>query len=281
MRGATLTLTRYAPLARYAPLVLIVPLAVVNFYLVGLNAAVMVTGSDALDFAIYQLAIDRYPDGTLYDEGPWFYVWRYSPIAVYPLALVAWIGETAWRALHFVALIALPGWTRLIALASYPFWFDVAAGNVMIFIVVLAFWAMRGNRWATGGLLVTALLIPRPLMVPLVAWILWKRPEWRWPFAGLFVLNAVAVLTTGYGDEWLERLIVTGGDEMGATINFAPSALIGAWWLLAAIPLAAWAFWRGYPATSGVLLQPYWIPYYLLMVLADRRAAPTSRRGGG
>ncbi len=51
--------------------------------------------------------------------------------------------------------------------------------------------------------------------------------------------------------------------------NVAPSAIIGPVWIVLAIPLAVWAFRAQRPALSGLLLQPYWLPYYLLILLAD------------
>lgn len=254
-------------LTRALPLPIAVAAAAASLAVSGVYIAAMLAGSDALDFAVYQLAIKRFADGALYDFGPVWYGWRYSPVAVFPLALVVPLGETVWRLLHVAAVFALPGWTRWIVLASFPFWFDVMAGNVMTFVFVATFWALRGNRWATGALLVTALLVPRPLMLPLVVWILWTRPEWRVPFALVTVAHTAIALATY--PEWFALIVWAGGAQVGSAVNLAPSALVGVWWMLVAVPLAAWAWWRGRPALSGLLLQPYWLPYYLLMPLAD------------
>lgn len=262
--------------ALYAALALLV---VTNLLMVALQIALIVSGSDALDWIVYGVMVERFEDGTLYQPAEWWYGPRYSPVAVLPMVAIAWVGETAWRALHLVALLALPGWTRLIALASYPFWLDVHAGNIMAFVLVAAFWALRGNRWAIGATLVIALLVPRPMMLPLAAWLLWQHPGWRWPFVGLFVAHAVGVVASGYAVEWAVTLIgaADSGSGVGSWLNVAPSALVGLWWMLAAVPLSAYAFWRGYPATAGLLLQPYWLPQYLLMPLADRWERPASR----
>lgn len=251
-------------------------LAIANFFMVALQGAVILTGSNALDWHTYAEAVHRWGSDDLYVRTEWWYGWRYSPVSIPVFAVVAWMSVTAWRILHFVALIALPGWRRWIALASYPFWFDVHAGNVVIFVVVAAYWALRGNRWGIAATLLLALLIPRPMMVPLVAWIVWKHPAWRLPFTAMFVIHALAVLATGYADDWL-RVLMGATSEIGQDINAAPSAFLGLWWMLAAFPLAVWAFWRGYPATAGLLLQPYWLPQYLLMPLADRWERPASR----
>lgn len=248
-----------------------------NLLMVALQGTLILSGSDALDWHTYVEAVARWGSPDLYQRTEWWYGWRYSPVAVPLFAPIAWMGETAWRLLHLVALAGLPGWRRLVALASYPFWFDVHAGNILIFVAVAAYWALRGNRWGIGATLLIALLVPRPFMLPLVAWIMWKEPEWRWPFAAMFVVHAALVLASGYAFDWLALLLRVGGEEAALNINAAPSALIGLWWMVAAVPLAAWAFWRGRPATAGLLLQPYWLPYYLLMPLADRWKRTTSR----
>jgi hypothetical protein len=239
-----------------------------NLFMVALQGAAIWSGSDALDWRSYVEASHRW-GGDLYTRDVWWYGWRYSPVAVPIFGLLAPMGEGLWRLLHFAALGMLPHPVRLFALASYPFWFDVHAGNVLIFVVIAAYWALRGNKWGTGVFLVLALLIPRPLMLPIVAWILWKRPEWRLWFVAIFVAHAVAVAASGYGDDWLARLTQVGGEEVMQDINAAPSALIGVWWMIAAVPVAAWMFSRGLPAAAGLFLQPYWLPYYLLILLAD------------
>jgi len=256
-------------LLRWPLLSAVALLALSNFVMVAVTGALIVGGSDPIDWHTLAAGSERFWQGTLYAEAEWWYHFRWSPVAAPVLALVAWIGPTAWLVLHVVALLGLPGWRRLVALASYPFWFDVHAGNILVFSLVAASWGLRGKPWGIGATLVLTLLVPRPLMLPLAAWIVWQHPRWRWPFAAMFVVHALAVVATGYATEWIEVLIGSTS-EIRQWINVAPSAWLGLWWMLAALPLAALAFWHGYPATSGLLLQPYWLPYYLLMPLADR-----------
>jgi hypothetical protein len=263
-------------------------LIITNLFMVAVQGALIVSGSDGYDFATYHAAVERLAIGTLYSPAEPWYDWRYSPVMVFPLALVTWIGQEGWRALHFVALIGLPGWARLIALASYPFWFDVAAGNILTFVLVAAYWALRGSRFATGSTLALSLLVPRPMMLPVVVWLLWKQRGWRVPFVAMVLIHGAAVIATGYGSEWIAKLTtVTGAELVPFSTNVAPSAIVGLWWLVAAIPLSAWLFTRGYPASAGLMLQPYWLPYYLLLPLSDRwpitfrrqsRPRPDSRR---
>lgn len=241
-----------------------------NLLMAAVQIALIVAGSDALDWNIYVAATERYPTGELYARAEWWYGWRYSPVAVYAFLPVAPIGEAAWRLLLLAALFALPPPLPFLGLASYPFWFALHAGNIIVLVVVVAYWALRGRGWAIGIFLGLALLVPRPLMVPIVIWLLWKHPAWRWGFGVLFALHAVAVVATGYLPAWLATLARTTEQEVAGQYNVAPSALVGIWWMLAAVPLAIVAFRAQRPALSGLLLQPYWLPYYLLVVLADQ-----------
>ena len=80
------------------------------------------------------------------------------------LGILSAVGITAWRVAHFVAL-ALLGSPKLalLLLVCYPFWFDVATGNLLVFVLLAAAWAYRGNRLATGIYLALCVLVPRPV----------------------------------------------------------------------------------------------------------------------
>jgi hypothetical protein len=254
---------------RWSLLIAIGFLAAVNVFMASLQIAEILLGSDALDWQTYVLAGERFWTGTLYEQAESWYGWRYSPLAAFPFVALAPLGETVWRVLLLASLLALPRRLIFLALASYPLWFAIHAGSLMVLVAVAAFWALRGRWWAVGAFLVLALLIPRPLMVPIVIWILWKEPRWRIPFGVLFLVHLGLVVASGYLDDWVQALISTGGEEIGSVFNVAPSAIIGPAWLLLAIPLALWAFRARRPALAGLLIQPYWLPYYLLILLAD------------
>lgn len=243
--------------------------AAVNVVMASLQIAVMLIGSDAVDWQIYIVASDRFWAGTLYQPAESWYAWRYSPVAVFPFAALAPVGQTIWRVLLLASLVTLPRRVAFLALASYPLWFAIHAGSVIVLVVMAAYWALRGRWWAIGAFLILALLIPRPLMIPIVIWVLWKESGWRIAFVILFVVHAGLVAATGYLDDWVTMLLATGAQEIESVFNVAPSAIIGPAWVLVAIPLALWAFRTQRPALSGLLLQPYWLPYYLMILLAD------------
>jgi len=255
---------RVLPLLRRALIYAAIILAVVG-NVIGL-ATIVIDHERAFDWDIYVEAARRFPLGTLYDwHQPYFY--RYAPQLAPVLGLLTGIGLVAWRVAHFVALAALPSRRlALLLLVSYPFWFDVNTGNLMVFVLLAAAWAYRGNNVATGAYLVLCVLVPRPIMLPLLAWILWQRPGWRLPFVGIAAVGLLAALPTGYLPEWLGSLFRSGADEIGNDFNLSPSQFIGAAWLIIGVPLAAWLTFRGRLGWASMAVSPYLLPYYVQML---------------
>jgi len=255
---------RALPLLRRAVIYAVIILAVVG-NLIGL-ATIVIDHERAFDWDVYVEAARRFPLGTLYDwHQPYFY--RYAPQLAPVLGAITWIGLPAWRIAHFLALAALPSRRlALLLLVSYPFWFDVNTGNLMIFVFLAAAWAYRGNNVATGVYLVLCVLVPRPIMLPLLAWILWQRPAWRIPFVGIAAVGLLTAVSTGYLPEWLGSLFRSGADEIGNDFNLSPSQFIGAWWLVIGVPLAAWLTYRGRLGWASMAISPYLLPYYVQML---------------
>ena len=161
--------------------------AALNFYLFTLTNWTMLHGGPGADWLNFTQAGDRVVSGGLYASSG-TYAYRYSPLLAYLFSAIGLIGPWAWRGLHLLAALAMPGrWLKVAVLLSWPFWFDVEAGNLVVFTLLLAAWALRGRAWAISGFLVMSLLIPRPLMLPVLAWLLWRHREWWLPFAALFV----------------------------------------------------------------------------------------------
>jgi hypothetical protein len=178
--------------------------------------------------------------------------------------------------LHLAAALAMPTWPmRLLLLASWPFAFDLQLGNVMTFVLLAAAWALRGNRIAALVFIAFCLLFPRPLMLPIAAWLLWRQPWLRWPAVVLFMIHAGLVLASGQGGAWVARLL-SSTDEIESVFNIGPTAMVGLWWLLLGIPLGAWLFWRGRVGLAGLAISPYLLPYYLMVALLD---LPDARGG--
>jgi hypothetical protein len=160
---------------------------------------------------------------------------------------------------------------RIVVLASWPLWYDIEAGNIIVFVVLAAAWSLQGSGVATGAYVLLSLLVPRPLMLPLAIWLLWQRPQWRVPFAGAFVVHLLAVLATGWAAEWIGAMLAAGGD-VSIPSNVGPSRFIGTLpWLAIGLPLAAWLTWMGRVGLAGLATSPYWLPYYLLMLVLELR----------
>lgn len=244
-------------------------LALVNAVLLPRALEALLAGAPAVDWQQLVEGGRRVFGEGLYDSTD-TYGFRYSPVAGYLFAVIGGMGTLAWRFLHVVAALALPTWPmRLVTLASWPFWYDVETGNILIFVLLAAAWAVRGSNLAVAAFVVVGLLFPRPLMLPVAAWIVWQRPDWRLPILVLAVAHVAAVALTGWGDEWVARLLTLGA-EASSPNNLGPSRLLGTAWLLIGIPLAAVLTWRGRLGWASLAVShPYVLPYYLLMLVLE------------
>jgi hypothetical protein len=247
-------------------------LATINFSLFTLTDWSMLRGVDGADWTIFTEAGRRIREGEDLYAVEADYAWRYSPFLAWAFIVIAPIGATVWRLLHLAAALTLPnGWLALATLLSWPFWFDVEAGNLVTFAFALAAWALHGRSWAIGGYLGLLLLVPRPLMLPVAVWLLWRHPEWRGRFAVMFAVHAVAVALSGWGPEWIAALLAST-DEMTSGLNYGPSRLIGAVWIPIGLAIAAILTWRGRLGLASVAASPYWLPYYFLFALLELRS---------
>lgn len=247
-------------------------------------ATIVIDHARPFDWDNYVEAARRFPLGMLYDwDYPYSY--HYAPQLAPILGLLSVVGITAWRAAHFVALALLPSRRLgLLLLVSYPFWFDVTTGNLLVFVLLAAAWAYRGNGVATVIYLALCVVVPRPLMLPLLAWILWQRPVWRLPFAGIVAAGILTALPTGYLLEWIGSFVRSGAQDIANDFNLSPSRFIGAAWLAIGVPLAAWLTIRGRLGWASMAISPYLLPYYVQLLglelvgpAADQPSRATSR----
>jgi hypothetical protein len=255
---------------------LLVGLAALSIYVSWPTIVAVFDGSYVFDWTNFIEAAERLGTGTLYANEP-PYAFRWSPVAAWLLGLVTLMPLWLWQILHVAALPLLRSWLLAVAVfVSYPFWFDVQTGNLMTFVAVAGFLALRGGRAATVVLLVLAVLIPRPLMLPLTVWLLWRRPETRLWFLGFVVVHGLIVLAVGYAGDWWAALTDVN-TELANVYNFGPSRLIGAAWIPIGLALAAWLTWRGNLGLASLAISPYWLPYYFLMLILEVPGAGRSR----
>lgn len=193
----------------------------------------------------------------------------YAPPLAYVMGGFATLGLTVWRGLHIAAAVALPRPLGIIVLLSFPFWWDVMAGSVLTFQLLAAAWAMRGRGWAIGSTLVLALLIPRPLTIPLMVWLLWANPEWRIRFVWIAVGLALLTLATGQAFDWLFAMRQQAAD-LTHFANLSPSRLIGVAWIPIGAVLAVILLRRRWVGLACLAASPYLLPYYLLLGFLGR-----------
>jgi hypothetical protein len=244
-------------------------LIVANVWFLSWTLAEMVLTDSAADWGVFQYATQHAGSPALYgDMGPATFPW--NPLMAWLLIPVTSLGLLGWRLLHVAAALAMPTWRmRLLLLASWPFWFDLSLGNVLTFALLAAAWALRGNRIAGMAFLALTLLIPRPLMLPVAAWLLWRQPGLRWPFVAMAAGVGALTLTTGLTDEWLRELLTHGARMNEWLFNVGPSRFVGTWWLLAGIPLGAWLTWKGRVGLAALAVSPYLLPYYLMLPVLE------------
>ena len=195
--------------------------------------------------------------------------YRWTPAAAWLVHWIALLPWPAWLLAHVGAALAMPSWRlRLLTLAAFPFWYDVMVGNIMVFVALAAVWALRGNRLAIAALLALTFLAPRPLMLPIAAWLLWTRPEWRLPAGAIAAAVVLGSAATGHLPQWIARL-AESRDQIHTVVNVGPSAIIGLTWMPIGLVLAAVLAWRGRLGWAAVVVQPYLIPNYLLMLAVE------------
>lgn len=196
--------------------------------------------------------------------------YRWSPVAAWLSVPLLVVPYWAWILLHVGAVLALRDWrAAAIALVSWPFWQDAGVGNVIAFVILAGWWALRGSRVAIIAYLALCVLMPRPLMLPLAAWILWTNPWARWPAAALVGGHSVLVALSGHGMEWLGVLANAAQVDTENPYALGPAKLIGMAWLVIGIPLALVLTRLGRVGLAGLAASPYWLPYYLLFLLLE------------
>lgn len=251
----------------------LVALAAFSAYSIIPVTEAVLTGYYAVDWENFIEAAARLDEGRLYEvEYPYFFRW--SPVAAWLLGIVTLAPLWAWQVLHVAVLPLLRSWWLVVAcLITYPLWFDIQTGNIMIFVAVAGFWALRGNPLSTALFLGLTALVPRPLMLPLAIWILWSRPAWRRPF-GLFLIGHIAVVAaTGYLEAWIGSLF-TVASELTSDFNYGPSRFMGVLWVPIGALLAAWLLTRRRLGLASLAVSPYWLPYYFLMLILEFVAIP-------
>jgi hypothetical protein len=188
----------------------------------------------------------------------WLLVWLVQPL-----------GLTLWQLLHIPVLALIRDWRIvLVGLCTWAFWQDFANGNILTFVVVAAWWALRGNSAGTIAFIAIAVLVPRPLMIPVLLTLLWRHRWARIWFAAALLAVVAFSASVGLLDDWLLRLFAAK-DELFVIWNIAPSRIMGALWIPITLVLSV-ALWRArWFGLASIAASPYLFPYYLLFALLD------------
>jgi hypothetical protein len=198
-------------------------------------------------------------------------LFRWHPLAAWFFYLIGFVGPWAWRAAQLASLALLRDWRLVVlALLSWPLWDAMFAANATLLVVMVGFAALSGSRREAITYLAMCALIPRPWMVPAALWLIWKRPELRWPAVVIAALSLGSALAMGWADEWLGVLLTTG-TELANPNNLSPTRIFGPAWLLVGLPLGAWLTWRGRVGLAGLAIAPYAFAHYYLALLWERR----------
>jgi hypothetical protein len=196
--------------------------------------------------------------------------YRWSPVAAWVLTALVPLGLPIWQVAHLAVLALLrPYWMAFVVLAWWAFWHDVMNGNLMTFVFVAGWLALRGNRAGTYASYALVVLMPRPLLLPLTAWLLYRQADTRVGFALIFAAHFGLVVLSGYSVDWVQRLLETAGPEMMHPWNWLPSQWIGIAWLPFGLVLAAALTSLGWVGAASILAAPYVFPYYWMVVLWD------------
>lgn len=230
------------------------------------------------DWALWQSLPEALERGTLYNHGTAFeFAW--SPLMAWPMALIGMLGSAVSIVLH-VAAVLLIRTPMLIALTlvSWGFWTDAVSGNTVVYAFVAGILALRGHRPAAVVFLAFLVLIPRPFMLPLAAWILWRMSDLRLPALTLFAGHAAAVLMTGYAVPWIASAV---SHSAAPPTGLAPVAFFGMWWYLIVAPAIILLTARAHVGWAGLLSSNYLVSGYLLIGLweveRDRVHATSTR----
>jgi hypothetical protein len=154
-----------------------------------------------------------------------------------------------------------------LVLCSAGFWVDVAFGNTVTFAFVAGALALRGSRLGAYAYIALCALMPRPVQLPLLVGLLWRRGDLRLPTLAIFGINAAGVLLTGYAGAWFAGLVAFPSGTFDSVVNIGPSRFLGPIWLPIGAVIAAILTWRGWYGIAGLALTPYLFPQYLLVAL--------------
>jgi hypothetical protein len=250
--------------------------------------AVLYSAWDSVDLAVYVEAGRRFaaglspygfalpPIGALFRYSPVFAAGM-APLSGLPFPLVA----LGWRLVE-VGLLALSvrglGWLGVAIVLNPLVVLDLSVANVgTLFLAAMITVVRWPSARTVTAYAILVLLIPKPTLLPVLAWGLWRvRASWL-PVAGVGVAGlAMAQLIPDFG-----HAILSGDRIFGMLQNlaFLPAWLVG---LLMASSVALTVASVRRPRLLGpasVLASPYYFSYSLVPLLLGLVPGPEAERG--
>jgi hypothetical protein len=203
-----------------------------------------------------------------YAHGVGDYNYKWSPLAAYVIAVIAPLGHQLTAVLVLVAMFAVDRRIGLVWLFAWPLWVDLWSGLSFAFIPLTAVAAVKGSQTASLAWVALSVLIPRPMMLPVLGWLLVTRPALRLPALLVAAACLGGSFATGWGGEWMARLteVVAGGDSFAL---LAPGQWLGVAWWPVAIAASAGLAWQGRLGLASLVMSPYILIGYLQMLVLE------------
>lgn len=267
--------------------------------ILAIGAAVMAIGTarsslwNSFDLGIYLEAGRRAAAGQdpyAFVQPPVGAVYRYSPLfaalmeplSSLPVPLVA----LGWR-LTELALLAISvrglGWVGAIIILNPLVVLDLSVANVSTLILAGMIAVVRWPSARTITLYALLfILIPKPTMVPVLAWGLWRVKEARRPSALVLALGGATLLIPGFAGALLSGSRIFG---LMQNLQSLPPVIVYAALFASACLTVASTRWSRLLGIASVLATPYyfdygWVPILLALVpaggVSPRQPAPRS-----
>jgi len=215
------------------------------------------------------------PIDALYRYSPMFAVLM-APLSGLPLPVVAF----AWRLVAF-GLLGLSvrglGWVGVIILFNPLVVFDLLVANVSTLFLAAMITVVRWPSARTvAGYALLVVLVPKPTLLPVLAWGLWRVAPARLPVGLVAALGVATLAIPGYAPA-----VLSGSHIFGLMQNLqalSPMTVYVALSAAACLTIAS-TRWPRLLGPAAVLATPYYFDYGWMLILLALVPAGTVAAG--